>query len=72
MSEIIGVRAHRLGNKISGKRAGTSKTRTHIYLEVGIEPAFDLIEDGILSLSASFPVVTGLSLSNYYEGVEPI
>lgn len=38
-----------------------------IYLEVGIEPAFDLIEDENLSVSASFPVVTGFSLSNYFE-----
>ncbi len=35
-----------------------------IYLEVGIEPAFDLIDP----VSASFPVVTGFSLSNYFEG----
>ncbi len=34
-----------------------------IYLEVGIEPAFDLIDP----VSASFPVVTGFSLSNYFE-----
>ena len=39
-----------------------------IYLQVGIEPAFDLVEGEILSVSASFPVVTGLSLSDYYEG----
>ena len=38
-----------------------------IYLEVGIEPAFDLIEDEILSVSASFPILAGLSLSNYFE-----
>ncbi len=34
-----------------------------IYLEVGIEPAFDLIDP----VSASFPLVTGFSLSNYFE-----
>ena len=34
-----------------------------IYLEVGIEPALDLIAP----VSASFPIVTGLSLSNYFE-----
>ena len=35
-----------------------------IYLEVGIEPTLDLIDP----VSASFPVVTGFSLSNYFEG----
>ena len=35
-----------------------------IYLEVGIEPALDLIDP----VSASFPMVTGFSLSNYFEG----
>ncbi len=39
-----------------------------IYLEVGIEPAFDLIDDDNHPVSASFPVVAGFSLSNYFEG----
>ncbi len=39
-----------------------------IYLEVGIEPAFDLIGDENPPVSASFPVVVGFSLSDYFEG----
>lgn len=35
-----------------------------IYLELGIEPGFDIIPD---KLSLSFPVTLGLSLSDYYE-----
>lgn len=35
-----------------------------IYLQVDLEPAFDLIGDVV---SASLPVVGGFSLSNYYE-----
>ena len=39
-----------------------------IYLEVGIEPAFELIDDEKQPVSASFPVVAGFSLSDYFEG----
>ena len=35
-----------------------------IYLEVGIEPAFES-----QTISVSFPIVAGFSLSNYFEGV---
>jgi len=39
-----------------------------IYLEVGIEPAFELIDSEKRPVSASFPVVAGFSLSDYFEG----
>ena len=38
-----------------------------IYLEVGIEPAFDLIDHEKHPVSISFPVVAGFSLSDYFE-----
>ncbi len=38
-----------------------------IYLEAGIEPAFDLIDHEKHPISISFPVVAGFSLSDYFE-----
>jgi len=37
------------------------------YLEVGIQPAFDLDDDEDRSVTVSFPASAGFSLSNYYE-----
>lgn len=38
------------------------------YLEIGIEPSFDLIQDDDHPVSISFPITGGFSLSNYFEG----
>jgi len=37
------------------------------YLELGIEPSFDLIQDEKQPVSISFPIAAGFSLSNYFE-----
>jgi len=38
-----------------------------VYLQTGIEPGFDFFAQGESAIHASFPLVTGFSLSNYYE-----
>jgi len=48
----------------NGNTPGTS---AGVYLELGIEPAFTLIEGDPVSLTLSVPIAVGLSLSDYYE-----
>ena len=38
-----------------------------IYLELGIEPGFSLVENDQVSVEVSVPLTLGLSLSDYYE-----
>ena len=51
--------------EVSGQSDGGSGEG--IYLELGIEPALGLNDDGKHPVSLSFPVVAGLSVDDYYE-----
>ena len=55
-----------LAIETSGNAAGTD---SGVYVELGVEPGLPL-EDSPVSLT--FPVTLGLSLSNYYQNVNPM
>jgi hypothetical protein len=42
-----------------------------IYLEIGIEPTFELVKSETNPIDLAIPVVVGLSLDDYYEFVSP-
>jgi hypothetical protein len=49
-------------NAIDGQRKGT-------HLQLGVSPGFTVEEGALQDVAISFPVAVGLSLSNYYEGL---
>ncbi|MCZ6767222.1 MAG: hypothetical protein O7D32_09870, partial [bacterium] len=56
--------AWELHGQSDGSRGGGDEG---IYLQLGIEPAFNLFDDSNHPVSTSFPVVAGFGFSDYYE-----